>query len=179
MYEDDREAPDYQSVWFQFANRKLRVGYEIRSGHTNTEAGMGDPNILPFKLGSLKRDAQGVIFIGREGHMVFPDYNSYHVFLGRDREPGPERVGEGDPFSDLPHFRNFLKAVRSRRSSDLTADVSEGHMSASMCHLANIATRLTRSLDFDPKTERFRNDPEADRLLGRSYRKPYQLPVKI
>ena len=179
MYDDDREAPDYQTVAFQFANRRLTVSYEVRSGQTNTEAGLGDPNGFPFKLGSIKRDAQAVVFIGKEGYMLFPDYNSYHVFLGRERLPGPMRVGEGDPFSDLPHFRNFVKAVRSRKESDLTAGVQEGHLSAALCHLGNIATRLGTTLTFDPAKECFRNNAAADHLLARNYRKPYTLPERV
>ncbi len=31
----------------------------------------------------------GVIFFGSEGYMIIPDYSSYYVFLGPNREPGP------------------------------------------------------------------------------------------
>lgn len=40
------------------------------------------------------------------------------------------------------HFANFLKAVRSRKVSDLNADISEGHQSTALCHVANISYRL-------------------------------------
>jgi len=40
------------------------------------------------------------------------------------------------------HFANFLKAVRSRKSSDLAADILEGHLSSALCHLGNISYRL-------------------------------------
>jgi predicted dehydrogenase len=177
MYDDDREAPDCQSVWFQFAGRKLMVGYEVRSGNTNTEAGLGDPHLFPFRLGRAKRDAQGVVFVGREGIMLFPDYTSYHVFFGPDRKPGPHGAGEGDPLANVPHLRNFFQAVRSRKESELTANVEEGHRSAALCHLGNIATRLRSTLTFDPRKERFAGNPEADRLLGRTCRKPYVMPA--
>lgn len=175
MY-DDRDTPDYQAVHYEFAGRKLMVSQEVRNGITNTEAGCGDLDRFPFRLGPNKTDAQGVIFIGREGYMVIPDYTSYHVFLGQQRKPGPKRSGTGDPFPDTPHIANFLKAVRSRKESDLAAPVLEGHLSAALCHLGNIAYRVGRPLTFDPKTERCVGDPEANRLLGRAYRKPFVLP---
>jgi hypothetical protein len=40
------------------------------------------------------------------------------------------------------HFANFLRAVRSRKHTDLTADIEEGHQSTALCHIANISYRL-------------------------------------
>ena len=42
------------------------------------------------------------------------------------------------------HFANFLKAVQSRKISDLNADILEGHVSTALCHLGNISYRLGR-----------------------------------
>jgi predicted dehydrogenase len=43
------------------------------------------------------------------------------------------------------HFANFLKAVRSRKTSELKADILEGHQSTALCHIGNISYRLGRS----------------------------------
>ena len=80
---------------------------------------------------------------------------------------------------DMPHFRNFVQTVRSRKQDQLTADIEEGHKSAVMCHLANIAYRLGRTVEFDPAKERFVGDAEADKLLSRDYRKPFVVPEKV
>ena len=37
---------------------------------------------------------------------------------------------------------NFLRAVRSRKHTDLAADIEEGHQSTALCHIANISYRL-------------------------------------
>jgi hypothetical protein len=42
-----------------------------------------------------------------------------------------------------------------------------------MCHLGNIATRLGRSLRWDPEHETIAGDPAASRLLARPYRRPW------
>src|SRR5439155_22681954 len=123
--------------------------FEMRSGLTNTEAGMCAE--YPFLD---KQNVVGVIFIGTEGYMIIPDYSSYHTFLGRKREKGPSKVGAGD-ITDLPQFANFVTAVRSGKSSDLNADVQQLHLSASLAHFANIAYRTGRMLHFDLKTELF------------------------
>ena len=73
----------------------------------------------------------------------------------------------------------FRSAIRSGKHEDLSADVEQGHLSCSVCHLAKISANLGRSVHFDPKTERFVNDPEADRFLTREYRKPYVVPDQV
>jgi hypothetical protein len=46
--------------------------------------------------------------------------------------------------------------------------------------MANISYRLGgRQLKFDGTTEKFINDPEADKLLTREYRKPYVVPENV
>lgn len=40
------------------------------------------------------------------------------------------------------HFENFIECVRSRKAEDLNAEILEGHYSAALCHLGNIAYRL-------------------------------------
>src|SRR5262249_27405552 len=120
-----------------------------------------------------------VIFFGTDGYMIFPDYSSYYTFLGPKREPGPKASDRTDPMVDLPHFKNFVKAVRSRKQEDLAAQIEEGHKSAVMCHLANIAYRVGRTLEFDPAKEQFGGDADGDKLLTRDYRKPYVLPEKL
>lgn len=49
----------------------------------------------------------------------------------------------------------------------------EGHFSATLCHLGIISYRTGRELTFNPETEKFIDDQEADRFLTREYRKPY------
>ena len=67
--------------------------------------------------------------------------------------------------------------VRSRKASDLNADVEVGHRSATLCHMANIAMRVARRLKFDPERERFIEDAEANPYLTKQYRRGYKLPM--
>ena len=45
------------------------------------------------------------------------------------------------------HQANFLKALRSRKTSDLNAPIFEGHVSSAVCHLGNLSYRLSRPGD--------------------------------
>ena len=74
---------------------------------------------------------------------------------------------------------NFLEAVQSRRRDDLHGEVAEGVMSAELVHLANTSYRLGRKLAFDPATEKYINDAQANAMLTRPvYREPYN-PARI
>jgi hypothetical protein len=170
-HDDDQQTPDTQTCACEFAGRDLLAEVEVRNWYTNTEAGMGERYPLVDHQGVV-----GVIFLGREGYMLFPDYSSYYTFLGKDRRPGPSKSVQGEPMMDTEHFRNWMAAVRSRKTSDLAAEIEEGHLSSALCHLANIAYRTRRTLSFDPKTERFSDDDGANRLLSRDYRAPYVIP---
>jgi len=79
--------------------------------------------------------------------------------------------GDGNE-SQVLHVRNFLECVKSRQRP--VADVEEGHLTAVMCHLGNIATRLGRGFAWDVAKEET-NDKDANHMLSRPYRKPWKL----
>ncbi|WP_321476893.1 Gfo/Idh/MocA family oxidoreductase [uncultured Paludibaculum sp.] len=174
IFDDCKEAPNVQTSVFHYANRRVVLEHSVRSGYTNSEAGMGEQ--IAFTLGD-RRDAHGLIFYGTEGYMVLPDYISYYTYLGRDRKAGPTRVGTRPPEANEPHLVNFFKAMRSRKKGDLNAEVEEGRRSAALCHYANIAYRTGRTLQIDSQSGQIQNDPEAAALGRREHRAPYQLPV--
>lgn len=63
------------------------------------------------------------------------------------------------------HYKDFFDAMRKR--SKPICDVEVGHRTASVCNIGNIAYRLKRPLQWNPKKEQFKNDDEANALLGR------------
>jgi predicted dehydrogenase len=72
-----------------------------------------------------------------------------------------------------PHIRNFLDCVKSRKQPSASAEV--GHRTASICHINNIAMLLGKKLKWDPKTEKFDKDDEANKLLMPTMREPWRL----
>ena len=127
----------------------------------------------PEDVGGSDGNAIGVIFYGSEGILIIPSYDTYKVFLGKKREPGPAAKAGGD------HYANFIEAVRERKPAMLNAPVEEGHLSAALCHLGNIAYRTRKTLEFDPKAERFVGDGQANAMLTRNYRPPYVVPDDV
>ena len=74
----------------------------------------------------------------------------------------------------MPTAKNFMEA-RAHRSRPV-ADIEEGHISSASCQLANLALELGRPLSYDPATRTISGDPEATKMLARSYRNPWVHP---
>lgn len=70
------------------------------------------------------------------------------------------------------HMRNFFDCVRSRKQPICDAEI--GHRSASVCHLGVIALRLGRKLQWNPTSQEFAGDAEANQWLAREMRKPWK-----
>jgi len=174
VHQDDEDTPSNQLFACQYEGRNLLVQFETREWYTNSEGGMGTE--YPFVD---HQNVVGVIFFGMEGYLIIPDYSSYYVFLGPKRKPGPSSSVPGNPMMDLDHVGNWIAAVRSRKPGDLNAEIEEGHLSSTLCHLANVAYRTGHTLTFDPKAERFAGDEAANALLTRPYRAPYVVPQQV
>jgi predicted dehydrogenase len=69
------------------------------------------------------------------------------------------------------HHGNWLECIRTRQQP--IAPVEVAHRSCTACLLHHIAMKLPRRLHWDPVTERFRNDDEANTMLSRPQRWPY------
>jgi predicted dehydrogenase len=149
FYDDDQETPDTLQVTYDFPN--CAVSWEHR-------------------IWSRERPSWGVILYGERGTMVI-DNRGWHV------QDGLEAADKGHIDADVPHQRNFLDCIKNSRRPN--ADIEDGHKSTRLCHLGNIALRVGRALRFDPKTETCVNDAEANRLLGRTYRKPFVVPERV
>jgi predicted dehydrogenase len=71
------------------------------------------------------------------------------------------------------HHQDWLNSIKERKKP--ICDIEIGHRSTSVCHLANIAIRLGRTLRWDVNKEQVIDDEEANRMLLRPYRAPWHL----
>jgi predicted dehydrogenase len=202
MFDDDQQTPNLLNATFYFdepGGKRKMMEVEVRPWITNHEAEIGTgaysskgvpaaglapaapkppAAAKPASAASLGptnavTNTVGNIFYGSNGYLGIDGYDTYKTWLTGDVQPGPSGRGDGD------HFANFIECVRSRNVEDLHAPIEEGHMSATLVHLANASYRLGRTLKFDPATEQVIDDEEASRLLRGEYRAPYVVPEKI
>lgn len=158
--DDDQETPNMMSTSYEYENGMI-IQNETRNLYTNPEG--------------LGQDIRNCYIYSDEGWMSIGD--GFKTYFGKNNEPGVS-MSEADFESEGKpnNWKNFVDCVKSRRVEDLDCDIAEGHLSASICHLGNISYRTGRKLEFDPKMEKFVNDPEADKMLTREYRKPFTMP---
>ncbi|MEP3210627.1 MAG: Gfo/Idh/MocA family oxidoreductase [Maribacter sp.] len=105
-----------------------------------------------------------------------------HFDVLYEKEKYPEDLVEKDnELNAAPatrrHMLDFLNAINN--NSRPIADIEEGHISTASCILANLSMDLGRSLRYDPTTRTVLDDPEATKLLTRSYREGYTHPLPI
>ncbi|MDJ1506872.1 Gfo/Idh/MocA family oxidoreductase [Xanthocytophaga agilis] len=102
-----------------------------------------------------------------------------HKDVVYEKEKYPEDLKEqGIELNAAPatrlHMLNFLGAIETNGRP--VADIEEGHISTASCILANIAMQTGRPLTYDPIARQVIGDPDATRLLARSYRSPWIHP---
>ncbi len=157
LFDDCKETPEVLSSVYHYPDEKKIIQFEVRPWYTNAEDGA----------------SVGNIFYGDKGYMVIKGYDTYETYFGDRKEPGKKGKEGGD------HFKNFIDAVRAHDPKMIHAPVESAHLSSALAHLGNIAYRTGRVLNFDPKTEKFIKDPEADKYLSRDYRDPFIVPKKV
>jgi predicted dehydrogenase len=150
-YEDDGETANTQLCVFDYGDSELV--FEVR--------GLPTTSPYPAMLGGKGPNFVGNIWYGEKGTLVCPSYNS-GVVLGPDLQVVEKFSGGGDHL----HFENFVKAVRSGDHKDLNCDIAEGHLSAALCHLANISYRLGKEVPVG-ELKKIAGSKEANEALAR------------
>lgn len=112
-----------------------------------------------------------VRFEGDEGWIETGDSGNFAIYPESLRT---ERTVFTLPGTDAStHVRNFLDCVKSRTPANANADVAaQSHV---VCHAAYIAWQLGRTLTFDPTTDDFTGDEEANRMRSRAMRDPWRI----
>ena len=174
VWDSDQETPNIQHLEFEYEDGRI-LQFEVRGLGTNAEGDIRIGNLIFGSKGWMNMASEDV---GKcqtywsDIKLMPSGYSSYK------EEKGPEFINDDPATSDavVNHFTNFIDCVRSRKWQDLNADILEGHLSTSLCHLGNIACRLKKPLQFNPLEETFIDDPEANTYLSKAYRSPYVLP---
>jgi hypothetical protein len=171
LWDDCKEVPEILTSIYHYPEQKKIIQFEVRNWCTNLEDGAGVGNI----------------FYGDKGYMVIKGYDAFETYFGQNRTPGLSGKDGGESGTEMArgeggtgvHMANFIEAVRAHDKSILHAPVETSHLSSGLAHLGNISYRMERQLTFNPETEKFVNDPEADKMLTREYRAPYIVPEKV
>lgn len=205
VWDDDAETANTQIVLLDY--KPAPIIYEVRN--------------LPRKKGDSAMDSYRGI---RSGQVIQCEHGYFAGGWTYDNDGN--KIKQFKVTGGAGHQANFIKALRSRKVSDLNADILEGHLSAALCHMGNISYRLGAKTTPEQIKEVLQGDKEtletferfqehlfanwvdlsktqavlgpwlkmdsakekfvgewpthwANKLLRRSYRKPFVVPEKV
>jgi hypothetical protein len=172
QFDDGGEMPDLQIVCYQFDKLVMsfsNTGFTPYLSKSPAEVRFGKKfpywpqNADRIEIFGTKR----MMYLGRHGA-------GWQVF-----EADGKLVAEHKGYHpDKWHLPNFIDCVRSRKRPN--GDVEQGHLSASLEHLANVAYRSgNQRLVLDAKTETFVDNEAANRYLKPHYRGEYCVPEEV
>jgi predicted dehydrogenase len=140
-------VPDTQQVTFEYAgdgkagSRRMLI-YEQRLWSTT----------YPYNVDS------GAEFFGTKGRMFLSKRGKFEVFGERDK-PLDVKLDSAPQSHVAENLKNWLDCIQS--GGEPHANIENAVRTATAVHLGNIATRLQRTLHFDPVEERILGDDEA------------------
>jgi predicted dehydrogenase len=157
FFDDDQQTPDTMNITYDYGDKIIQFEQRLWNryrleGSENTVAVYG---------------SEGMAQVGRwqGGHHEFRVFDNAGKMVHSDREPSPD-------FNY--HARNFIDCLKDRKQP--TGEIEVGHTSTVLCHLGNIVSRTKRAIRYDGQAERVVEDAEANRLVGREYRKHWSTP---
>ncbi|KAA6336860.1 Glucose--fructose oxidoreductase [termite gut metagenome] len=126
----------------------------------------------------------GLLFTGTEG-WIFVSRGDYKASPNEPISTKSKALQASDPkilspltdadsvrlYVSTDHHGNWLESIRSGNRNITPAEVA--HRSCTACLLQYIAMKLKRKLYWDPVLERFKNDDEANSMIARPHRAPY------
>ncbi len=133
---------------------------------------------------------KGMLRLERSGFEIIPDLtvpaeDQIPRFTETRRQPSAPQprtaAMKKDGFEQVrdqfvPHVRNFLDCIKSRQQP--VSDVEGGHQTSIACHLANIAMKLGRTVQWDDAKQEIVGDREASKLLVKEYRAPWDRELR-
>ncbi|MBM3762648.1 MAG: Gfo/Idh/MocA family oxidoreductase [Acidobacteria bacterium] len=157
FFDDDQQTPDTMNITYEFGPKVIQ--FEMRIWN-------------PYGMETLEN---GVAVYGSDGMLLIGKWAGSWGYKVLDSK-GAVVVDESKCETDMDdaHPRNFVACIRNRKAPN--ADIEIGHASSTLCHLGNIVARTGRAIVFDPVKETIAGDPEASRLLTRSYRTHWSVP---
>ncbi|WP_282036710.1 Gfo/Idh/MocA family protein [Saccharicrinis aurantiacus] len=119
-----------------------------------------------------KRGGMGTVWYGEKG-WIHVDRSGLWASC-QDILDTPESLIKEPVYFSGNHMENFIDCVKSGKETITPAHVA--HNSISVGLLGEIAMLTNQKLLWDGNTERFTNSEQANRLLSRPFRSPWQLP---
>jgi predicted dehydrogenase len=156
---DNTDAPDTQVASFEFES--FTAVWEHRL----------------YAANNAEKTNIGCYFYGTEGtfHMGWQDgWSFYPVDKNKPIIHEDPTLHKPDDQNIRELWADFLESIKTGKRS--VCDIEIGHRSTSMSLLGMLSLKLGRSVKWDGEKEVIIGDEEANKLLSRTYRAPWEYP---
>ena len=155
--QDNTDAPDTQLAIFQFENFTLHWENKACTPNANESANVG------------------CYFYGTKGtfHMGWLDGWTFYPKGGGKPIHQEASLHAPDQQNIKELWRDMIEAIDKKRLP--VCDIEHGYLATNISLLAMISLQTGRSIEWDGKT--ILNDPEAEALMRRAYREPWEYPT--
>ena len=127
------------------------------------------------QVANLYNRDQGVVWIGNKATLVC-NRSGYQLIPEKSRDgnltDSAELIGKFEDGGIDAHTANWIDCIRSK-NIQTNCPVEKGAFATILAHAANISFRTGTKVVYDPKTQKFVNNPAADAFLKPVYRKPW------
>lgn len=206
-YSDDGQTPNTLLTLYDFGDTKLL--FEVRGLKTDGVAVGQDKKVKPIKVGNIIYGENGFVAIGadygvavafdKDGKLMknFKGSGSHFSnFISAVKAHKQEElhcpVLDGHYSAALCHLGNISYRLGGQEAFDPTPKVVaestdlaeaykryEQHLKENMVAIEKITESVGPKLAFDPNTETFGDNSQANAFLTRDYRAPFVVPAKI
>ena len=162
-------APGQLRVEYTFAERPTRAGTTLPAVTLNWYDGGLKPALLKEK--DLPDWGSGVLFVGNEG-MLLADYGRWMLFP-QDKFADYQLIPEQPIPKSVGHHQEWINACKT--GSPTTCNFGYSGPLAETVLLGAVAFRTGKKLEWDARTMKATNCPEADKYISRTYRKGWEV----
>jgi predicted dehydrogenase len=156
---DNTDTPDTQAAVFEFESFTVTWEHRLYAGNEAEKANIG------------------CYFYGTEGTFHMGWLDGWTFYPSDKRKPvvhEDAKLNKPDEQNIRELWANFLDCIKTGKRP--VCDIEIGHRSTNMALLGMLSLKLGRSVQWDGEKEVIIGDEEANKLLSRPYRKPWEYP---
>ncbi len=151
-WDDDGETPNMHIGLMEHQGVKVVIDVRNMAGDSS---GAKCPEYLGGNGGNYIKCENGFVRIARGKGKGFD----------KDGKEVKEYKGTGG----AGHYFNFIKALREDSSAVLACDIEVGHLSTTLCHMANIGCRVGKAAPVEELRENIKGNEDATNTLQAMY----------
>ncbi len=157
---DNTDAPDHQVITFEFESFTATWEHRLFAGNPAEK----------HNIGVYFYGTEGTFHMGwKDGWTFYPNNKNKEIIHVDHSLHDPD----GQNIPEL--WADFMQAIE--KGTTPVADIQQGHYATNMSLLGMLSYKLGRSVNWDGEKDTIINDAEANKLLKRTYRDPWEYPV--